>query len=60
MFFVFINKAQTMANFFLAIEANLNVIPILNKIDMTNANVPTCLEELKKSFDFLPKDVLLV
>ena len=49
-----------MANFFLAIEANLNVIPILNKIDMTNANVPTCLEELKKSFDFLPKDVLLV
>jgi translation elongation factor EF-4 len=49
-----------MANFYLAIEANLTVIPVLNKIDMTYANVPLCLEELKKSFDFMPKDVLLV
>ncbi len=52
--------AQTMANFFLALEANLDIIPVLNKIDLQHASVPTSLAELKKSFDFNPKDVLLV
>src|SRR5476649_513275 len=31
-------EAQTMANFYLAFEQNLTILPILNKIDMANAD----------------------
>src|SRR3990170_8622158 len=32
-------QAQTMANFYLAFEQDLSIIPVLNKIDLPNANV---------------------
>ena len=32
-------EAQTVSNTYMAIESNLEIIPILNKIDMKNANV---------------------
>ena len=31
-------EAQTLANLYLAIEANLTIIPVLNKIDLPSAN----------------------
>ena len=34
-------EAQTVSNLYLAIEADLKIIPILNKIDMPNADVET-------------------
>lgn len=40
-------QAQTLANFNLALEANLTLIPVVNKIDSPAANVVETVEELK-------------
>ncbi|XP_033743242.1 translation factor Guf1, mitochondrial-like [Pecten maximus] len=50
-------QAQTMANFFLAFERNLTVIPCLNKIDLYNAKPEMVLEQLNNVFDIDPDDV---
>ena len=33
-------EAQTLANLYLALEQDLTIIPVINKIDLPNANVP--------------------
>lgn len=33
-------EAQTVANFWLAFEAGLTIIPVINKIDLNSANIP--------------------
>src|SRR3990172_12391893 len=43
-------QAQTISNAYKAIEKNLVIIPVINKIDMPNANVPTAKKQL---MDFL-------
>jgi elongation factor 4 len=53
-------QAQTVANFFLAFEAELNTIPVINKIDLPVADVKRCMEELHKSFGFRPDEVLQI
>lgn len=40
-------QAQTLANFNLSLEANLSLIPVINKIDSPAANVGQTQEELK-------------
>lgn len=40
-------QAQTLANFNLSLEANLAIIPVVNKIDSPAANVTETVEELK-------------
>ena len=52
-------EAQTLANVYLAIENNLEIIPIINKIDLPNANIDSCLEELEKTFGFTKDEVIL-
>jgi GTP-binding protein LepA len=39
-------QAQTLANLYLAMENDLEIIPILNKIDLPAADVPAVTEEL--------------
>ncbi|GFP23666.1 GTP-binding protein LepA, partial [Candidatus Hakubella thermalkaliphila] len=39
-------QAQTVANIYLAIDNNLEIIPVLNKIDLPNARVPEVKQEL--------------
>ncbi|MFC1894971.1 translation elongation factor 4 [Candidatus Dependentiae bacterium] len=51
-------QAQTMANFYLAFEQDLVIIPVLNKIDMVNADIDRISKEVKSAFD-IPKDELL-
>lgn len=41
-------QAQTIANLYLAIEQGLEIIPVLNKIDLPNADVERRAEELMK------------
>jgi len=52
-------EAQTLANLYLALEQDLTIIPVINKIDLPNANVPKVLEELKNVLGFSPEEVLL-
>jgi len=38
-------EAQTVSNAYLAIDANLEIIPIINKIDMLNADIESAVEQ---------------
>ena len=43
-------QAQTLANAYLAIENNLKIIPIINKIDLPSANVEEVKKEIENTF----------
>lgn len=40
-------QAQTLANVYLALDANLEIIPVLNKIDLPSADVPRTKKEIE-------------
>ncbi len=53
-------EAQTMANFFLALEQGLTIIPAVNKIDLPNAEPERVARELQDAFGFRPEEILFV
>lgn len=52
-------EAQTIANFYLAFEQNLTIIPVINKIDIMGADVERCKHQMSKMFDFNESDIIL-
>jgi len=52
-------EAQTLANLYLALNNDLTIIPVINKIDLPNANVPKVKEELKRVLGFKDEEILL-
>ncbi|KAF4790431.1 Translation factor GUF1, mitochondrial [Turdus rufiventris] len=48
-------QAQTVANFYLAFEAQLSIIPVINKIDLKNADPERVEKQIEKLFD-IPRD----
>ena len=40
-------QAQTLANVYLALDANLEILPVLNKIDLPSADVPATKKEIE-------------
>ncbi|XP_075005097.1 translation factor GUF1, mitochondrial isoform X2 [Calonectris borealis] len=48
-------QAQTVANFYLAFEAQLAIIPVINKIDLKNADPERVEKQIEKLFD-IPVD----
>lgn len=52
-------QAQTMANFYLAFEQDLTIVPVINKIDLPTANIERVQGELNKLFDFSPEECIL-
>jgi GTP-binding protein LepA len=53
-------QAQTLANVYLAMEANLTIIPVLNKIDLPAADVPRVTKEVVSLLGCKPEDVLAI
>ena len=53
-------EAQTLANLYLALEADLHLIPVLNKIDLPAAQPDLYAEELASIIGCAPGDVLRV
>ncbi len=53
-------EAQTLANVYLALEQDLEIIPVINKIDLPNADIPTRKKELMDTFGFREDEILLV
>jgi len=52
-------EAQTLANLYLAIESNLTIIPIINKIDLPNADVEKVKKEIVDTFGFSEDEIIL-
>lgn len=52
-------EAQTLANLYLALENDLTIIPVINKIDLPNADIPKVKEELKSVLGFKDKEIIL-
>ena len=53
-------QAQTLSNLFLALDAGLTIIPILNKIDLPGAEPDRRRRELSDLLGVLPEDILAV
>ncbi|MFF0345490.1 translation elongation factor 4 [Kribbella sp. NPDC004875] len=53
-------EAQTLANLYLALNADLHIIPVLNKIDLPSAQPEKYSEELANIIGCSPSDVLKV
>ncbi len=41
-------EAQTLANAYLAVDANLEIVPVINKIDLPSADIAGCVEEIEE------------
>ena len=53
-------EAQTLANLYLALENDLHIIPVLNKIDLPAAQPDKYAEEISKIIGCEPDDVLRI
>lgn len=52
-------EAQTLANLYLALDNDLKIIPVINKIDLPNANIPKVKEELINVLGFKDEEIIL-
>jgi GTP-binding protein LepA len=53
-------EAQTISNLYLAIEAGLTIIPVINKIDLASAEVPRAKEEIINLIGCKEEEILAV
>jgi len=53
-------EAQTLANFYLALENNLEIIPVINKIDLPSADVDRVKKQIEESLGLDPQTALQV
>ncbi len=53
-------EAQTLANTYLAIENNLEIVPVINKIDLPNADPPRVIKEIEDIIGIPAEDAPLV
>lgn len=52
-------QAQTMANFYLAFDQDLTIVPVINKIDMAAADPDKVKKELDQLFDIKGEECIL-
>ncbi len=52
-------EAQTIANMYLALDNNLTIIPVINKIDLPSADILKTKKELIETFGFSDDEILL-
>ena len=53
-------EAQTLANVYMALDANLEIIPVINKIDLPSADVEGVKKQIEESVGLDASDALLV
>ncbi|MBN2041426.1 MAG: elongation factor 4 [Spirochaetes bacterium] len=53
-------EAQTIANMYLALENDLTILPVINKIDMPNADIDRTKESIEKSLGLDSEEAVLV
>ena len=52
-------QAQTISNLYLAIENDLEIIPIINKVDMDGAMIPEVTDQIVDLIGCKPEDIIL-
>ena len=52
-------EAQTVANYYLARENNLKVIPVINKIDLTTIDIPRVQRQINSVLGFEESEIIL-
>ncbi|WP_129020879.1 translation elongation factor 4 [Edaphocola flava] len=52
-------QAQTISNLYLAIENDLEIIPVINKIDMDGAMIPEVTDQIVDLIGCKPEDIIL-
>jgi len=53
-------QAQTLANYWLALEGGLEIVPVINKIDLPSAQPDLIREEMVHTLGFRPEEILAV
>ncbi len=53
-------QAQTLANVYIALESNLEIIPVVNKIDLPGAEPDRVAQELQDVFGFKESEILRI
>ena len=53
-------EAQTLANLYLAMEHNLEIIPVINKIDLPSADIDSCLHQIDHDLGLDPDMAVMV
>lgn len=53
-------EAQTLANLYLAMDQNLEIIPVINKIDLPAADVPKVRQEIKNLLGAKDEEIIAV
>ena len=53
-------EAQTMSNMYLALENNLEIVPVLNKIDIPNADIEGVLHEIEETIGIDSEEVFKI
>jgi GTP-binding protein LepA len=52
-------EAQTVANLYLALEHDLAIIPVINKIDLPQADIPGVKEQIRQELGLDPESAIL-
>lgn len=53
-------EAQTLANLYMAMEHNLTIIPVINKIDLPSADIDACLHQIDHDLGLESEETVLV
>ena len=53
-------QAQTLANFYMALEQDLEIIPVINKIDLPSADVELVKAQIKKDLGLDPETAVAI
>ncbi|MDY6862602.1 MAG: translation elongation factor 4 [Thermodesulfobacteriota bacterium] len=53
-------QAQTLANLYLALENDLDIIPVINKIDLPTVNIDNVKHQIDKELGLDPESVILI
>ena len=53
-------EAQTLANLYMAVEHNLEIIPVINKIDLPSADIDGVLEQIEHDLGLPAEDAVLI